>query len=37
MKLTFDKGVLEMHSAYALSASGMFSDNEIQTLLMKNL
>ena len=31
------QGVLEMHCAYALAASGMFSDGEIQALLMKSL
>lgn len=37
MKMSFDRGVLEMHCAYALGASGMFSDSEIQSLLMKSL
>jgi hypothetical protein len=30
-------GVLEMHCAYALGASGMISDNEIRALLEKGL
>ena len=37
MKMTYDQGVLEMHCAYALGASGMFGDNQIQALLMKHL
>jgi hypothetical protein len=37
MKMTFEDGVLEMHCAYAQGASGMFSDNDIQKLLMKGL
>ena len=37
MKMTFDSGVLEMHCAYAMGASGMFSDGEIQALLTKSL
>jgi hypothetical protein len=37
MSMTFESGVLEMHCAYALGASGMFSDNAIQALLMKHL
>jgi len=37
MKMSFDQGVLEMHCAYALGASGMFSDNDIRALLVKNL
>src|SRR6476661_10513319 len=28
MRISFDKGVLEMHCAYALGTSGMYSDNE---------
>ena len=37
MKMSFEGGVLEMHCAYALGASGMFSDNEIRQLLEKSL
>ena len=37
MSLKFAGGTLEMHCAYALGASGMFSDNEIRELLMKGL
>lgn len=37
MSMNFENGVLEMHCAYALGASGMFSDMEIQRLLEKNL
>ena len=37
MTMSFDRGVLEMHCAYALGASGMFSDNQIQALLVKGL
>src|SRR6185295_11028837 len=37
MKMTFEGGVLEMHCAYALGASGMISDNEIRALLEKGL
>lgn len=37
MVMRFDGGVLEMHCAYALGASGMFSDGEIRQLLEKNL
>jgi hypothetical protein len=37
MKLSFDAGVLEMHLAYALRTDGMYSDNEIQELLIKKL
>jgi hypothetical protein len=37
MKMTFEAGVLEMHCAYALKTDGMFSDNEIQTLLTNKL
>ena len=37
MKLGFDGGVLEMHCAYAQRTDGMFSDNEIRELLIKNL
>ena len=37
MKIDFHNGVLEMHCAYALGASGMFSDNEIRQVLEKSL
>ena len=37
MSITFDGGVLEMHCAYALRTDGMYSDNQIRELLMKNL
>lgn len=37
MSMTFENGVLEMHCAYALGASGMHSDNEIQKLLTAKL
>ena len=37
MQMQFQDGVLEMHCAYALGASGMFDDNEIRKLLEKNL
>jgi hypothetical protein len=37
MSMTFEGGVLEMHCAYALRTEGMFSDNEIRTLLMDKL
>lgn len=37
MQMTFSDGVLEMHCAYALGASGMFSDNEIRKLLEEKL
>jgi hypothetical protein len=37
MSITFANGVLEMHCAYALGASGMHSDNAIRELLIKNL
>ena len=37
MRINFQNGVLEMHCAYALGASGMFSDNEIRQLLEKSL
>src|SRR5215470_12372080 len=30
MHIGFDKGILEMHCAYGLGASGMFSDGEIR-------
>ena len=34
MKISFDKGVLEMHCAYALRTDGMYSDNEIAQLFI---
>ena len=37
MKMTFEGGALEKQCAYALGASGMFSDNEIRALLEKKL
>lgn len=37
MQMTFKDGVLEMHTAYALLTDGMYSDIEIQALLVKNL
>jgi len=37
MSLAFANGVLEMHCAYALGASGMHSDNVIRELLIKGL
>jgi hypothetical protein len=37
MKLAFENGVLEMHCAYALGTTGMFSDNEIREALLKKL
>ena len=37
MQISFKKGVLEMHCAYALRTDGMYSDNEIRELLVKNL
>ena len=37
MRIDFQNGVLEMHCAYALGASGMFSDGEIRQLLEKSL
>jgi hypothetical protein len=37
MKMTFSGGVLEMHCAYALHTDGMYSDNEIRTLLVDKL
>jgi hypothetical protein len=37
MKISFDKGVLEMHCAYALRTDGMYSDNEIAQLVTRNL
>jgi len=37
MKMDFAGGVLEMHCAYALGTTGMFSDTAIRQLLEKNL
>ena len=37
MSIGFHDGVLEMHCAYALRTDGMYSDNEIRELLVKNL
>ena len=37
MRINFEKGILEMHCAYALGAGGMFSDGEIRQVLEKNL
>jgi hypothetical protein len=37
MRMDFQNGVLEMHCAYAMGASGMFSDNEIRQVLEKSL
>jgi hypothetical protein len=37
IKITFEKGVLEMHCAYALGTSGMINDNQIQAVLTKGL
>ena len=37
MSITFSGGVLEMHCAYALRTDGMYSDNVIRDLLVKNL
>jgi len=37
MSMTFDGGTLEMHCNYAQRTDGMYSDNEIYQLLMKNL
>ena len=37
MQMSFANGVLEMHCAYALGASGMFSDGEIRQVLEKGL
>lgn len=35
--MTFEKGVLEMHCAYALGTTGMISDSDIKALLVKKL
>ncbi|MGV3710547.1 MAG: hypothetical protein ACO1Q7_17080 [Gemmatimonas sp.] len=37
MKMTFEKGVLEMHCAYAKGTGGMFPDGEIRQLLVSKL
>ena len=37
MKIDFGAGVLDMSCAYALGASGMFSDGDIRNVLMKGL
>jgi hypothetical protein len=37
MKMTFDKGVLEMNCAYAQRTDGMFGDNAIRELLVSKL
>src|SRR5438128_1351686 len=37
MKMTFEGGTLEMNCAYALRTDGMYSDNAIRELLVKNL
>jgi hypothetical protein len=37
MKMTFEKGVLEMHCAYAKGTEGMFPDGEIRQLLVSKL
>lgn len=37
MSMDFNGGVLEMHCAYAMGASGMFSDGEIRQLLEQRL
>ena len=37
MSMTFEKGILEMHCAYALRTDGMYSDNAIRELLMQGL
>ncbi len=36
-QISFADGVLEMHCAYALGASGMIGDNEIRQFLEKSL
>ena len=35
--MTLDKGVLEMHCAYAMGTDGMISDGDIRVLLEKTL
>ena len=37
MKIAFTGGTLDMQCAYAQRTDGMFSDNEIRELLIKNL
>lgn len=37
MSMTFGDGVLEMHCNYAQRTDGMYGDNEIRSLLEKNL
>src|SRR5580658_2999887 len=37
MSMTFDKGVLEMHCAYAQRTDGMYGDNQIREFLIKRL
>lgn len=37
IKISFEKGVLEMHCAYALGASGMIGDSDIRQVLEKGL
>jgi hypothetical protein len=37
MRMTFENGALEMHCAYAQRTDGMFSDNDIRTLLVNKL
>ncbi len=37
IKMTFEQGVLEMHCAYALGASGMIGDGEISAFLTQKL
>lgn len=37
MKISFESKTLEMHCAYALGASGMWSDNEIREAVVKKL
>ena len=37
MRISFEKGVLEMHCAYALRTDGMYSDNEIRETLLRGL
>ncbi len=37
MKMTFDRGVLEMHCAYAQGTTGMHRDDDIRALLESKL
>jgi hypothetical protein len=37
MQITYQNGTLEMHCAYGMGTSGMFSDGEIRQVLEKNL